>query len=383
MQGARVQTTRRYVFATFAALILSGCGGEGGGGNNAEPPVAYSYSYTSPVQREDGWLVGDAASEGLDMGRLAAMMKYIHDSDQDSYMRSILIVRNRALVFEEYFRHVGIDTNSHLQSATKSFVSTIFGIAVANGYVASVDEAMFDFFPEYQHLNDAEKAAITLQHVLSMTPGLEWNENSAPINGPENDNIAAYRSNNYIEYLLKKDVVTEPGTAWNYNSGCPMLLAGIIRNQSGMHIDEFAEQHLFGPLGIEGARWEYQADGLPLATGGLWLHARGSAKLGQVFLDGGVWNGKQVIAPEWVEASWTPHATPAGGRGYGYLWWSQTRAGYPLWYAAGYGGQLIITVPGEGVVIVMNADYSSDPDETGRRSSNIWNLVSNYLLQSI
>ena len=216
-----------------------------------------------------------------------------------------------------------------------------------------------------------------------MTPGFAWNENSSPTFGSENDNIAAYQSNNYIEYVLQKDVTSTPGSEWNYNSGCPMLLAGAIKNLSGVHIDEFGLQYLFEPLGITRVNWEYQSDGLPLATGGLWMKARDSAKFGQLFLDSGLWHGQQVISADWVQRSLTAHASARNGIGYGYLWWTQQRASHRLWYAAGYGGQLIVLVPGRNSVIVVNANYTRDSDETGQRQNEIWSLVTDFILPAI
>lgn len=363
----------------IAGLVLSGCGG--GSGDPAAAP--FQYTYRMPEALSDGWAVDTLAAEGVDNDALARMMGTIHDRDHDSFLRNILIVRNNKLVFEEYFGDAGRDGLSHLQSATKSIVASIFGIAVYDGLVGSLDDPLFDYFPEYAHLRSAAKDAIRIRHVMSMTPGFDWNENSAPTFGTENDNIAAYRSNNYIEYVLQKDLATTPGAQWNYNSGCPMILAGIIRNRSGVHIDAYADDRFFGPLGITARRWEYQADGLPLATGGLWLRARDAAKIGQVFLDGGRWQGQQVIPESWVNDSLTVHVSVDSARAYGYLWWTQQRASHRLWYAAGYGGQLIVLVPASAAVIIVNANYSRDTDETGRRQASIWRLLDNYILPAL
>lgn len=374
-----MKRANQYCIALLAVVGLSGCDGGGSSSN----PAAVDYVYRVPAQRSDGWLVSSLDAEDLDGQRLADMMNRISSQRHDAFLRNILIVKNNKLVFEEYFGDAGIDALSHLQSATKSIVSAIFGIAKSNGYVGSSDDSLFNYFPEYQPLSNPDKEAITLQHVLSMTPGLDWNENSTATFGAQNDNIAAYQSNNYIEYVLQKNVVSTPGTTWNYNSGCPMLLAGIIRNQTGMHIDEFGDQNLFAPLGITDLRWEYQSDGLPLATGGLWIKARDAAKIGQLFLDGGLWNGQQVIAAEWVDASLTAHASPSNDVDYGYLWWTQIRASHRIWYAAGYGGQLIVLVPDSDVTIVINANYTRDTDVTSQRQSDIWYLLTNFILTSI
>lgn len=367
--------------ALLGLMCLSSCGGGGGSGSSG-PPVA-DYVYQVPAQLSDGWLVSSLETEGVDAPSLTNMMNEISRQGHDDFLRNILVIKNNRLVFEEYFGGTHVDTLSHLQSATKSIVSAVYGIAEMNGFVGSTDNFLFIYFPEYQHLSNVDKDAIQLQHVLTMTPGLDWNENSAPTFDTQNDNIAAYASNNYIEYVLQKDLVNAPGTDWNYNSGCPMILAGIIKNRSGVHIDEFGDEYLLQPLGITQRRWEYQSDGLPLATGGLWLRARDAAKIGQLFLDGGLWNGQQVISAEWVDRSLTAHTSVRNGTDYGYLWWTQQRASHRLWYAAGYGGQLIILVPDSDVTIVINANYSRDTNETGQRQSSIWNLLTNFILPAI
>ena len=322
LAGLLIFRRQRWLFVAALGLLVSGCGGSGGGG---APPQAFQYNYVAPANLSDGWAVDTATSQGVDIGKLTNMMNVIHDQGHNEFLRGILVVKDNKLVFEEYFSGTDRNSLSHMQSATKSIVSAIFGIAVSDGFVASLDDSLFSYFPEYAHLGSAEKDAVLVRHVASMTPGFRWNENSSPTFGSENDNIAAYRSANYIEYVLQKNLVTSPGVSWNYNSGCPMLLAGIVKNQSGVHLDEFAEQRFFGAMGITNLNWEYQADGLPLATGGLWLRGRDSAKIGQVFLDGGRWQGQQIVPEDWVNASLTEQVSVDASRGYGYLWWTQQR----------------------------------------------------------
>lgn len=261
----------------LAALLAAGCGG---GGESGSPPQTIDpYVYEVPPQRNDGWLVSGLETEGIDQQRLVGMMEFIYDRRDDEFLRNVLVVRNNRLVFEEYFGTTHVDSLSHLQSATKSIVSAIYGVALSNGHAGAPDDTLFMYFPEYQHLSTPDKENIRIRDVLSMSPGFDWNEGSVPTLAAENDNLAAYRSGNSIRYVLEKEVVAPPGSVWNYNSGCPMLLAGVVRNQSGMHLDEYGDLYLFGPLGITAGRWEYQSDGLPLATGGLWIRsARGTRR---------------------------------------------------------------------------------------------------------
>ena len=375
-----MKTVANSISMSLAVICLASCGG---GGSDSTAPADTQYSYKMPEQRSDGWAVDNVASEGIDLAPLASMMRAISFERHDSFLKNILIVKNNKLVFEEYFGSSNIGTKAHMQSATKSIVSTIFGIAKFNGYVGSVDDALFDYFPEYSDLNNADKQNISLHHALTMTPGLDWNEGSTPLFESQNDNIAAYASRNYIQFGLRKELVDTPGASWNYNSACPMFLAGIVKNQTGIHLDEFGENFLFAPLGIQSIDWQYQNDGLPLATGGLSLKPRDIAKIGQLFLDEGRWQGQQIVDPAWVQASLTAYTSIDANTDYGYLWWTRELATHRLWYASGYGGQYIFLIPAEEVMIVINANYTQDTEQTGQRVNEIWNLLANYILPSI
>ncbi len=363
----------------LVVMTMSGC-------TTSDPPTGPDdgYLYRQPEQISDGWQTSTLAAEGLDVQKIGNMMETILADDAQHFLRSILVARNGKLVFEEYFNNTGIDSLNHIQSATKSITSAIFGIALDKGLISGVDAPLFSFYAEYDHLRDAEKDKITLRHVLTMTPGFEWNEVSTNVIGEENDNIVGHRRN-YIQYVLSKRVVQEPGTYWYYNSGCPLLLGGIIKSKTDMMPEDFARIHLFGPLGITTWAWPglYYTNNLTGTHGALYLTARDMAKIGQLFLNGGSWDSSQVISEEWVQESTRGHVALGGDNAYGYLWWRKKIHSHEAFYADGYGGQQIVIVPDAQMVIVTTASYQHLLSEGARAHSaqryKIWGLISDIV----
>jgi len=369
----------------FLLVVLISCSSE-----EEAPQGTHSYTYQIPDQINDGWQVSSLESEGINQTGLEDMINYIYNHGLNQSVKDIIIVKNGKLVFEEYFGTTTRETLVHLQSATKSLTSVIFGIAIDQLHVGSVDESVYSYFPEYLDSVDSPKNEILLHHMLTMTPGLEWNETSTSLFSGENDNIAGHQSGDYIGHLLGKNLVAEPGSTWNYNSGCAMVLAGIIKKATGFHIDEFGEEYLFDPLGIEDYRWEYQQDGLPIAMGGFWMKPRAMAKIGELFLRGGVWDEKRILSDTWIRASFTEHKTVNDDWDYGYQWWAgQANSSIgesfenKIWYAHGYGGQMIIVIQESKVVIVTNGAYSTDTGRTKKTEGKIWQLLRTFIFPSL
>jgi len=300
-----------------------------------------------PDQLDDGWETASIIEARLDVVKICGVLDEIYNPAYQ-FLYSLLIIKDGKLVFEEY-------PNSYrtriqpIASITKSITSALIGIAIDEGFINNVNEHLFDFFPEYNHLRDESKDRILLKHVLSMTSGFECNELDIPYSDPRNDVNVGMRSGNYIEYVLKKLVVDEPGTKWNYNSGNTMLLGGIVKNTTGIHADEFAETRIFTSLGITDYQWAYQADGLPYTCCSLSLCSRDMAKFGYLYLLGGWWNGEQIVSEEWVNESTVSQVTEGH---YGYQWWVGAIYGYDFYIAVGYGGQRIINVPELDMIIV-------------------------------
>ena len=366
----------------------------------------FEYSYQIPVQNNDGWLTASLEDVGMHPEPLTELMKQIHTKAYKN-VHGILIVKDSKLVFEEYFEgytfsytgpwssifkfrgdriDFGINTPHNLASVTKSITSALVGIAIDQGYINNVDEQVFSYFPGYSHLNNKQKDKITLENLLTMTSGLKWNELELWLGDMNHDLIQLFLAPDPIEYILTKPVVAEPGTSWYYNGGGVNLLGEVIRAATGMRMDEFAEKHLLAPLGISQYQWDHLKPDVIHASGNMKLRPRDMAKFGFLYLNGGVWDNRQIISHEWVEAStkvsvaipWESLAPILGkeytylpethGDRYGYLWWLKTyhtdTKTVEAYLASGWGGQKIVVFPSlDMVVILTGGNYAThEPD---------------------
>jgi CubicO group peptidase (beta-lactamase class C family) len=334
-----------------------------------------------PEERGDGWQTASLREVGLSESRIEKAVSRIRDGTYEN-VHSMLIVKDGKLVFEAYFpgyawryddpQHQGdwvefdADTNHNLASVTKSVTSVLVGIALDRGLIESVDDRVFSYFPEYAHLSDPAKDRMTLAHLLTMSSGLAWNEMELPYSDQRNDLVQLFWVSDPIAYILAKPAIHEPGSHWYYNGGCTNLLGEVIRAVTGQRMDAFAAEVLFGPLGISDYEWDFINPDMIHASGNLRLRPRDMAKLGLLYVDGGVWQGERLVSEAWVEASTRKHASPYEGAGYGYQWWLRTYHDgsevYDAFYAAGWGGQFIIVFPGLDMVLVFTGgNYVDEP----------------------
>lgn len=307
----------------------------------------YVYKYSPPARTKDGWEVSSLEKEGMDRDKIEDLVMALIDGDFGQ-LHSLLMAKNGKLVLEEYF--YGHDAGSvHRQaSATKSVSSLLVGIAVDRGEIAGVGEKIMAFFPGYENGAAAGWEEVTLEHILTMTAGARWRE----------DDLAGfYESDDHFGIVFEQPIEATPGVEFEYVSPNVDLLAGVIKEATGMHADAYAEEHLFGPLGFGAYDWEYgRWEGYPLMDGSLHLLPRDMAKLGQLILDGGRWQGKQVVSEEWISTSTAAHVNVDDPEEYGYLWW-RAKAPYEDRvikgvYASGWGSQFIFAVPEYDLVVV-------------------------------
>lgn len=354
-------TTWRFIACAVALTILAthvGCTKHCCTVTNESSAEAVA---TKPESFE--WEIGDAASAGLDTASIRNMLGKVEDGTYKN-IHSILLVRNGKLVVEEYFSGHEEDgrpqmyqqnTRHGIHSATKSVNSILIGIAIDRHLISGVDAKLSELFPEYAGILAASgKDAIRLKHLLSMTAGLSWDEESHPYTDPRNDHVAMNRSADPIRYVLTRPLVTQPGTKFAYSSGISIVLGELIHKVSGLRADKFAERYLFNPLGITDYVWLKYPNGVIQTGGGLYLRPRDMARIGYLFLNGGRWNGAQIVSEGWVRESTTQQA-PDGA--YGYQWWlGHLRAGVQTvatYAAQGRGGQYILVFPNLKLVAVF------------------------------
>jgi hypothetical protein len=252
----------------------------------------------------------------------------------------------------------GRDIHS-LQSVTKSVTATLFGVAMARGELKSFDTPLLSFFKGYDLSKvDPRLRKATLADLLTMRSGIEWHEQDRPLDST-NTTMQLESSRDWIRFTLSQPMDAEPRTKWAYNSGGSALMAEVLRNITGKHVNEYANQYLFTPLGIRDFHWKITPTGHPDTEGGLYLEARDLAKIGQLYLDDGVWQGKRVLAPGFAREATSrivDHISAAQtSPGYGYQWWRYDRNGREVWAGNGFGGQFIVILPVERIVAVTNA----------------------------
>jgi CubicO group peptidase (beta-lactamase class C family) len=282
---------------------------------------------------DDGWPAGVPEQHGLDPELIGAIGPRF-EAWADANLHAILVVRHGVIVYEQYFAgedhrwgvgsvgRVAYDASMEhdLRSITKSVTSLLVGIAVDRGEIRDLNASVFSFFPEHDDLRTPEKDQITLQHLLTMSAGLDWNE-AVPGSDPQNSERRMAGAADLCRYVLEQPIASPPSQVWNYSGGTTELLAGILRKISAKALAERAKEDLFEPLGISDAQWMHYPNGEPAAASGLRLRPRDLAKIGQVVLDGGVWQGKQIVSAAWIEQSTTPQINGEGPFFYGYQWW--------------------------------------------------------------
>jgi CubicO group peptidase (beta-lactamase class C family) len=306
----------------------------------------------------EGWTFSTPTEQGMNESKLLEMVDHIEENFIS--INAIVVIRNGCLVFEQYFDFFDENQTSNIFSCTKSFTSTCVGMALQQGYLQTTQQRVLDFFQDRTIENPhAWKESMTIEDLLTMTAGFEWNDNSDAGMSEYNNMI---RSEDWVQYVLDRPMAVEPGLVWNYNSGASHLLSAIVQNVTGMTAEEFAIEHLFTPLGIDDMTWREDPNGITIGGNTIQLVARDMAKFGYLFLKNGEWDGVQIVSPEWVENASMSHSQWPGG-GYGYQWW--TRSDVNSYFAAGYSGQFIHIAPDHDVVVAVKASSGIPFDTLG------------------
>ncbi|MFX1510229.1 MAG: serine hydrolase domain-containing protein [Promethearchaeota archaeon] len=357
---------RRWWFILLLPILLSTLG--------MIPPASgmSQASLTPDYWPTDDWHVSPPELQGMSSTVLQELHYFtqVNNLPLDSY----LIVRHGYIVYEDYPGSYDIDDYHILHSVTKSFTSALIGIAIEQGLIPSVDTPVVEIYSDWTIANlDDRKERMTIENLLNMRAGIEWDEWTYPYTDGRNDLVQMIYSTNCIQFMLDRPMAAEPGTTWVYNTGASHLLAGIIRETSGQVPIDFAFEHLFGPLGISNVFWTRDRNGLNFGGSELHLCPRDMAKFGLLYLNDGQWDGTQIIPSDWVDESQRSAAMPWSGTGYGYQWWKQLAFG--TFEARGLYSQWIIIHPEYDLVIVQTAsDFEGEID--------VFELV-NYVTRAI
>lgn len=411
----------------YLSWLASGCGPDPhsqreDSAPSSSPDRVSAQTYRRPAQVQDGWQVGTPEDVGRSRAPLEEMTGALHRDDYPN-VHAVLIAKDGRLVYEGHFDGTAIlwedgesktttarfdrETLYELRSVTKSVASAVFGLALESGAVRSVEDRLFDYFPDYAHLATPEKREVRLRDVLTMSAGFEWSEGT----GGSDDEQVLYSDPDPAGVVLSRPLVTEPGSRYYYNGGLSTLLGLVVARATGEPFGRYARSRLFEPLGIDHVEWawsgepdepqpaedgsiyvssccrtvwqdveELRWDGhapfssIAMPSAALWMRPRDLLKIGTVYLNGGSWNERRIVPERWVTESLAlhidqlddvqDHGPGATSRpGYGYQWWHTQ---YSLPYgeltvhaAYGNGGQRIWIVPELDLVAVhITSNYN-------------------------
>ncbi|MEL6250986.1 MAG: serine hydrolase [Bacteroidota bacterium] len=324
-------------------------------------PVANDQTTARPESMNDGWNTASIKDYGIEE---AELLKMIEKANDGTYVNthSILIAKEGKLVFENYFEGFNANIPHDLRSASKSISSAVIGIAIDDQIIKGVDEKLYDFIPQkYQYTKDERKADISLQDLLTMSSGLDVNNQASEGNYQDPRN-----TDNWLKTVLEAPMVNKAGSYADYGSANPFLLGVCLSESLEEPVEMYMHRKLFAPLGI--SNYINQSDDTkqrPYFGGGMLITPRDLLKFGQLFLNKGTWKGKRIVSESWVKESTQKHAQlqdVSDKNEYGYQWWHDSYEvqgkAIDAIEARGAGGQFIFILPElESVVVITSGNF--------------------------
>ncbi|WP_019422172.1 serine hydrolase domain-containing protein [Paenibacillus sp. OSY-SE] len=328
------------------------------------------------------WQAAEPATLRIDSVKLSELEPMI--KAEYSNINGIVVVRNGSIAYERYYNGYGPDDTHHVASVTKSIISALIGIAIDTGYIKNIDQKVLDFFSEYvPDAADKQKREITIRHLLTMTapyPFEDWHE---PL-----DKMCMQPD--WVTYTL--DMLGQKGSigAFKYSTAGAHLLSAIITRSTGQSAREFANEHLFKPIGMkEIPDYEMKSFGFDDLFGknvkgwvkdpnrnstggwGLTLSPRDMARFGLLYLNYGIWDNNQIISGTWIDESTTMNPNH-----YGYLWWLREEDGDFAYLALGDGGNVICCIPDKDLVVAIASEFIMNPRDR-------WTLIKECIIPAV
>lgn len=283
-----------------------------------------------------------------------ALDRLYADIAQKDILGSVII--KDGYIVDEYYKD-GYDETSifEVHSSSKSITSTLFGIAVDQGYFDDLDKPISDYFPSVLESDNPYWQDVKIWNLLTHTSGID-----------SSDSAYWYEwraSNNWIEYVLNRPITFEPGTGFNYSTGNTHLLSAILEDQIEESLYDFGKEYLFDPLDMDSVQLGVDAQGIADGGNGFLMNVYDMAKFGQLYVNDGLWEGERIVSSEWIaEATSSQFQRPSGSADYGYQWWVRTfgAQGYNGYFAQGYAGQFIFVIPDIELIVVFTSNYTGN-----------------------
>ncbi len=328
------------------------------------PSAGESWTEIAPDRIADGWPTATPSSVGMSADIIRDFVRAVAAGELE-YTHSVLVARRGRLVVEEYFYGFDRETRHDMRSASKSVTSTLTGLAVQDDRLAGPHARVLPLLPRYRWYDnwDDRKRDITIHHLLTMSSGLDardWEPGSVASEG-------AYQTQaeqpDWVKYALDAPMLWDPGEHVYYGGANPLILGGILSSVLDEPVEWFAHRTLFGPLGINDYSFFLDPTGVPYMGGGMYMRPRDMLKYGQLYLDGGTWQGRRILSRDWVEESFGKYGRlepiERNGQLYGYLWWHHRYeigdAVIESVEARGNGGQYVFVVPDLDLVAVITS----------------------------
>lgn len=349
-------------------------------------------TYMAPSAMSDGWEVAHAATINFDSRIFSELISEV-SSGKYGDVHNILIAKDGKLIFEQYFAANGKLTGPsiseiyqkkphHLASITKPITSILLGIAIDRQNVRSVDDPIYRYFADYPQLKTNGKDKILIKHLLTMSSGLSWIQFGYSFQDERNDAGNLYRCDDVLGYYFSKNLFSEPGNRLNYSNASATAVGALIEKATNSSIAEFAANVLFDKLAIEQAQWSKYPDGTFDTDGSLALRPRDLAKIGQVVLNKGSWQGHQLVSAEWIQLSTQDYFQRTFTIGYGYYWQQMNLSAKGRQYHTilgwGDGGQFLFIFPEIQLVVASNAgNYGKGQDKV------IFDILKKHILPAL
>lgn len=307
----------------------------------------------------------------VNTSKLDLALKWIDNNR--NYIDSFIVKYCDRVLVEKYYNGFKSETPHELQSATKTFTSTLIAIALKDGLIKNLDQPVLQLLPKYSSLLVGEKSRITVRHLLTMTSGLKWTDF-----GDNNSFQRIDAATDSVAFVLNEPLETKPGEKFFYNTGSSHLLAAIIHYNVGTTVDKYAEQKLFKPLQIGTYTWPKLKDGVNQGGWGMYMKPLDFIKLSQLYRDGGIYNGQRIIDKSYVDDAMKAHVmTNYSGSGYGYQMWIEQDFGLPgVAGARGYGGQDAFVLPEQQ----MSVSFTGSIEQPAQMAKDVKQVMKGFVI---